>query len=233
LSATRATGSSGTGDGRAIMLQGVTYSKGLGVHAPSEIIFSLNGNYDQFISDVGVDDEEVNVGSVTFQVWADTVKVYDSGDLDANSAIKTVNISVVGVQKLKLIVTDAGDGTDFDHADWASARLVKNSSTVVAPGAPTNLAGSASGTTANLAWTAATGTIGGYTVERSDTAAFTTVTVVATLPGTTLSYADTGRTPGTSPITIASRRSTAPDPRRRRTRRSSRSHRSSRLRQQA
>ena len=33
-------------------------------------------------------------------------------------------MNVAGVKQLKLVVTDAGDKTSFDHADWANARLL-------------------------------------------------------------------------------------------------------------
>jgi alpha-galactosidase len=35
-----------------------------------------------------------------------------------------VSRSVAGVDLLELVVTDAGDGFDFDHADWGDARVV-------------------------------------------------------------------------------------------------------------
>jgi hypothetical protein len=72
----------------------------------------------------------VNVGTVTFQVFADGVKIYDSGAMNANSATKSISVSVAGVQKLKLVVTDAGDNADYDHGDWAGARLLTSAAPV-------------------------------------------------------------------------------------------------------
>lgn len=120
----KSNGEAGAGDGRTITLNAVTYTKGLGVHAGSEILFNLNGLYSQFFSDVGIDDE-VNSGSVVFQVYADGAKVFDSGTMLANSVTKSINgLSMVGVQQLRLVVTNNGDGSNFDHADWAGARVV-------------------------------------------------------------------------------------------------------------
>jgi hypothetical protein len=34
-----------------------------------------------------------------------------------------VRVDVKGVRRLILAVTDAGDGNDFDFADWGNARL--------------------------------------------------------------------------------------------------------------
>ncbi len=116
-------GGQAAGDGHTITLNGVTYSKGLGVNAISQIVYNLGGAYTSFLSDIGVDDEETKYGTVDFQVIADGVKIYDSGTMTATSATKSINVSVAGVQQLTLICTDAGDGPDYDHGDWAGARL--------------------------------------------------------------------------------------------------------------
>jgi hypothetical protein len=119
----RSNGEMLAGDGRLISIGGKTYGKGLGVHGASEIRVALSGKYDKFLSDIGIDDETAGNGSVTFEVWADGVKLYDSGTLSAASGRKSVSVDVAGKNELVLVVTNAGDGMDFDHADWADARL--------------------------------------------------------------------------------------------------------------
>jgi regulation of enolase protein 1 (concanavalin A-like superfamily) len=170
-------GGANENDGTAITLNGVVYAKGLGAHANSEIIFNLNGQYGAFLSDVGVDDRQTTNGSVSFQVFADGVKIFDSGLMLANSPTQSINVSVAGVQQLKLIVTDGGDGTSFDHADWAGARLVlAPAAPPTAPATPTGLGTSvASATQINLTWTdVATET--SYRIERSiDNINFTSI----------------------------------------------------------
>jgi hypothetical protein len=116
-------GEQNAGDGNILTLNGVTYAKGLGVHAPSDISFNLNKQYTQFTSDIGVDDEKGNSGSVVFQVYLDGVKAFDSGVMTGSSTTQTVNLSVTGVTTLRLVVTDGGNGNNSDHADWAGARL--------------------------------------------------------------------------------------------------------------
>jgi alpha-galactosidase len=37
-----------------------------------------------------------------------------------------VSVPLDGVDELTLVVTDAGDGINCDHADWADARLIGN-----------------------------------------------------------------------------------------------------------
>jgi glucose/arabinose dehydrogenase len=111
------------GDGRTITLSSVKYTKGLGAHAASDVRYALSRSCTSFQASVGVDDEVGSRGSVVFQVWADGVKLYDSGRMTGSSATKTLNVSIANRTELKLVVTDAGDGINYDHADWASARI--------------------------------------------------------------------------------------------------------------
>jgi hypothetical protein len=38
--------------------------------------------------------------------------------------VKSINVSVTKVEQLQLVATNAGDTIDYDHADWAGARLI-------------------------------------------------------------------------------------------------------------
>jgi len=115
-------GESAAGDGRTLTLNGTTYSKGLGVHAASDVRFAIS-SCSRFKADLGVDDEVGANGSVTFEVYADATKVYDSGTMTGSSASKQVDAAISGVTQLRLVVTGAGDGIDYDHGDWANARI--------------------------------------------------------------------------------------------------------------
>ncbi|MEJ2009202.1 MAG: NPCBM/NEW2 domain-containing protein [Acidobacteriota bacterium] len=148
-------GEKAAGDGGTITLNGVTYAKGLGVHANSQITYNLGGNYSRFISDIGVDDEEGSLGSVVFQVWADGVKIYDSGLMTGSSATRTVNVDVTGVNQLQLVVTDGGDNTYYDHADWAGAYLTADTTSTPTPTptpTPTSSSTATSTYMSDLAW---------------------------------------------------------------------------------
>ncbi|SFR92828.1 alpha-galactosidase [Halomicrobium zhouii] len=113
-------------DGNPITLNGTTYSKGLGTHAHSQVVYSLGGGYDRFQADVGIDDEvDGESASARFEVWGDGSKLYESPDVTPSSATESVDVSVSGVNTLKLITTPVSnsDGIDYDHTDWADARV--------------------------------------------------------------------------------------------------------------
>jgi glucose/arabinose dehydrogenase len=117
-------GGSAAGDGRTITLNGTTYAKGLGVHAASDVRYALGGDCTRVRADIGVDDEVISTrASVVFQVFADGVRLYDSGVMGVTTATKTVDVDISGRSVLQLVVTDGGDGINSDHADWADARV--------------------------------------------------------------------------------------------------------------
>ncbi|MCQ6557365.1 NPCBM/NEW2 domain-containing protein [Paenibacillus mendelii] len=103
-----------------------SYDKGIGTHAQSEIKYAIGGKgYKRFTATVGVDQENSG-GSVVFQVWADGVKLFDSGIMSNKTPAKQVDVSLSGRSELKLVALDAGDGQASDHADWADAKLLKS-----------------------------------------------------------------------------------------------------------
>jgi len=115
-------GEASAGDGVTITLNGTTYAKGLGTHAASDVRYAIS-NCSRFKAQVGVDDEVASNGSVVFEVYAGATKMYDSGTMSGTSATQSIDVSISGATQLRLVVTGAGNGIDYDHADWALARI--------------------------------------------------------------------------------------------------------------
>ena len=119
-------------DDNTLTIEGVTYESGLGMHAGQagrdpevHATFKLAGAYDEFLSDVGIDDESREKGSAVFQVWVDERKEFDSGLMTFTDRAKSLRVRVSGAQTLRLVVLDGGDNQDWDHSDWGGARLIK------------------------------------------------------------------------------------------------------------
>jgi len=102
-----------------------TYDRGIGAHSNSTIIYDLTDkNVDIFTAYVGVDREMYgSIGSVTFQVFVDGEKQFDSGLMHSRDPQKYIEVNVTGAKELKLVVTDGGNGNGSDHASWGDTKL--------------------------------------------------------------------------------------------------------------
>jgi hypothetical protein len=115
------------GDGRVLTINGQSFIKGLGAHAISEITYSLAGNCSSFNATVGLDDEvdiQNRWGTVSFEVYGDHHKLFDSGIMSGTSPVQNISLDLTGRQNLRLVVTNGGDNAYYDHADWAEARVI-------------------------------------------------------------------------------------------------------------
>ena len=122
----RTNGGTAANDGGPIRIHGVAYAKGLGVVPASSITIDLTGRgFTRFLSTVGIDDIASPNGSVVFQVWVDNV-LADTTMVTWSTSPRNLAADVTGKTTLRLVVTNAGDGSSWDHADWAMARLLSS-----------------------------------------------------------------------------------------------------------
>ena len=119
--------------GNELRINGILYRHGIGTHAKSRIEYEVPGTHNLFESYIGVDEEirpaaEKNpgVGTVAFSVLVNGEKRYESPLMLVSSPAKYIAIRLPEgkkTNKITLIVNDAGDGSNSDHADWALARV--------------------------------------------------------------------------------------------------------------
>lgn len=122
----RSNGRKEAGDGTPIAFGGVTYAKGLGVHAPSEVVYHLGGRADRFTALVGIDDFSKNqsaAGATRAVVRADGRTLLTTGTLTAATGPVALDVDVRAVRLLHLVVEDANGNSAFDHTSWARARV--------------------------------------------------------------------------------------------------------------
>lgn len=116
--------------GKPIRLGGKVYQNGVGSHSESSYWLLLDGNGERFEAVVGMDDQANGPGSVVFRISGDDRELWQSGVMKPGDAPKPVKVDLKGIAVLCLEITDAGDGNQFDHGDWADARFI------MAKGAP-------------------------------------------------------------------------------------------------
>ena len=98
------------------------FDRGVGTHAYSECVIALDGRAKVFSAKVGVDDNANNdKASLEFIVLGDGRELWKSGVCRWQQPARDCRVDLTGVKSLELVVTDADDGTGWDHADWAEA----------------------------------------------------------------------------------------------------------------
>lgn len=109
-------------DNAPLKIAGRDFAEGVGTHANSRIDIETGSRPLRFTAFAGMDDEMLGKpGSVTFVVSADDKTIWESGIMRPGDSAKRVDVKISGAERISLIVTDAGDGIDYDHADWAEA----------------------------------------------------------------------------------------------------------------
>ncbi|RZS63367.1 alpha-galactosidase-like protein [Agromyces ramosus] len=122
-------GQAAANDGRPIEIDDVTYAKGIGMHATGAVTAWLGGTCSTFDAIVGIDDEvletpgESGIGSVRFLVYGDGELLAETPVLTNDSGAVPLTVGVTGVQRLRLVADEATNGKNFDHADWADAKV--------------------------------------------------------------------------------------------------------------
>ena len=124
-----ATAKHAQGDGQTLTLNGTTYAKGLGAHADSDVRYPLGGTCTRFKASVGVDDE---VGAERLG----RLRGVRRPDQDLRLGLMTgttrdpaIDVSVAGAERAAPRRDRRRQRLDYDHADWALARIECGSDT--------------------------------------------------------------------------------------------------------
>ena len=105
----------------------VTYTKGVGMHAAGEITVNLrNKGYNRFDVTVGVLQKYATArysSTVKYLFYLDDVLVYQTGIMRYNTPKQDISLNVTGKSKLKIVVSDGGNGNLGDWGVLANAKL--------------------------------------------------------------------------------------------------------------
>jgi alpha-glucosidase len=99
------------------------------MHATGSVTAWLGATCSAFDAVVGIDDEvletpgESGIGSVRFRVYGDDVLLAETSVLTNDDAAFPLHVDVAGVKRLRLVADEATNGKNFDHADWADAKV--------------------------------------------------------------------------------------------------------------
>ena len=109
-------------DGSELNVGGVKFHEGVGVHAPSELVYAIDPAWTQFVAQVGVHGE-AQQGSVVVEVLLDKIVVHRSPLLRGGEQPWAVAVPIEDgphgrPRSITLRVTDGGDGGAYDLTDW-------------------------------------------------------------------------------------------------------------------
>ncbi|ODT98189.1 MAG: hypothetical protein ABS79_06295 [Planctomycetes bacterium SCN 63-9] len=119
---------------KVLRLRRQDYAKGIGVHAPCQLMYELRPEYKRFVALAGVDEHllEVASGSNVAKYPSVVFKVFIDGREAAASPVMRVatlpwrfDVPIpANSRSISLVATDAGDGNREDLANWVDAGFV-------------------------------------------------------------------------------------------------------------
>lgn len=102
---------------------GVVYGRGVGTHSISRMLFGLGGDAVSIAGAVGADDKNLFAGKHRFKILGDRKVLWDSGVMRKGDAARAFDVDLSGLDKVLLLVEEAGDGIMYDHADWLEVKI--------------------------------------------------------------------------------------------------------------
>ncbi|PQO25865.1 hypothetical protein C5Y96_20640 [Blastopirellula marina] len=100
------------------------YSRGIAMHATSELLYQLPSGFRQLQLRVGIAPESLGICTAKLQVIGDQ-KILFEKEFDHQTTPEDIALNISGVSRLKIVV-DASDGEDFgDVLHLVQARLLK------------------------------------------------------------------------------------------------------------
>ena len=116
-------------DGAALQAGGRSWTRGIGVHAPSRLTWKLAGKWGRLRTWAGLQDPKRAGrvrGSVQFRIFVDGKQVYESALARGGDAtLRIPDIPLTDAQVLVLEVDDGGDGPVMDRANWLRPMLLR------------------------------------------------------------------------------------------------------------
>ncbi len=140
-----------------LTINGVTFAKGIGAHANTDITWDITGqNFVRFVGAVGIDDESFVSsgvwGTAIFRILVDGSEVFNSGTRTYLDPAVPFSVNVSGATQLRLVGGDAGDGNNSDWTNFVDLRLSDTPGELDAPAAPSPVTASQVPLGADISW---------------------------------------------------------------------------------
>ena len=115
----------------------------------TRVSYFLGGGATRFQSQIGVDDAAGSFGTVIFRVYADGVKIYDSGLMTTAMTPQSIDVDLTGRNVLTLEAVNGVAGAINGYADWANPQITVPA---LPPAVPGGLSAAPTAAQFNLDW---------------------------------------------------------------------------------
>ncbi len=120
--------------GQPLKVNRQIYEVGMGVHAPSALMYEIKPEYHRFVALAGADENLVTIShgsnlamhpSVVFKVFIDGREAAASPVMRVLSSAWRFDVAIPeGAKVISLVAMDAGNGSREDFANWANAGFI-------------------------------------------------------------------------------------------------------------
>lgn len=107
----------------SLSIAGQRYAHGVTVHGESSVTVDLNRECSAYDAVVGVDDLTAGLGRVSFSVYADGVRLWNSGTIAGGDPAVPVHVSLAGHRTVRLVVEPHSAFDTVALSDWAESRF--------------------------------------------------------------------------------------------------------------
>ncbi len=121
--------------GQPLRLRGIVYERGMGAHAPNQMIYAIEPGYARFVALAGVDEHivDVNHASDLGMIPSVVFRVFIDGELAAESPVMKIqeepwrfDVPIpAGAKRISLCAVPTADGNREDLANWVNAGFVR------------------------------------------------------------------------------------------------------------
>ncbi|MYR43555.1 NPCBM/NEW2 domain-containing protein, partial [Streptomyces sp. SID5910] len=119
----RLAGSSWVWQRSALSIGEVRYAHGVTVNGRSSVTIDLNRSCSSYDALVGVDDLTLKLGKVDFSVYADGVRLWNSGTVEGGDPAVPVHVDLSGRETVRLVAEPHSHLDSVALADWAQSRF--------------------------------------------------------------------------------------------------------------
>ena len=130
---------SGMTAGKVIQSHGISYPQGLFAHAPSVILYELDGLYTTLVTDILIKDTACGDGAF-FSISVDNDEVFHSANITAGEQPSHIELDITSGTLLKL-ETATGDSNACDWTIWGDPYLLADPVAIAATPNPDVMAG--------------------------------------------------------------------------------------------